>query len=99
MGFERAYVEVPYLKGLALLRLSKGAEAAAEFRKVLDHKGASWGLYNSLSYLGLAHASAMAGDPATAEKGYREFFTLWNDADKELPILKEARMEYSGNRK
>jgi hypothetical protein len=41
--YERAYPGVPYLRGLAYLRLHKGAEAAAEFQKIVDHKGASWG--------------------------------------------------------
>jgi eukaryotic-like serine/threonine-protein kinase len=98
-AFERAYAEVPYLKGLALIRLDKGAEAAAEFQKILDHKGATWGLFNSLSYLGLARASALAADKAKAGKAYRDFFEVWNDADGELPILKEARAEYNGKRK
>ena len=64
--YERAYPEAVYLRGLAYLRLRKGAEAAAEFQKIVDHKGASWGstwqypnwgLYYSISYLGLARAS------------------------------------------
>ena len=75
--YERAYPGVPYLRGLAYLRLHKGAEAAAEFQKILDHKGASWGstwlypnwgLYYSISYLGLARGSALAGDTAKARK-------------------------------
>ena len=41
--YERAYPEAVYLRGLAYLRLHKGVEAAAEFRKIVDHKGASWG--------------------------------------------------------
>lgn len=41
--YERAYPEVVYLRGLAYLGLHKGPEAAAEFQKILDHKGASWG--------------------------------------------------------
>ena len=40
--YERAYPEVVYLRGLAYLRLHKAPEAAAEFQKILDHKGASW---------------------------------------------------------
>ena len=61
----------------------KGAEAAAEFRKILDHKGASWGstwrypnwgLHYSISYLGLARALALAGDAATARRAYQDFF-------------------------
>jgi hypothetical protein len=36
---------------------------------------------------------------ARAEKAYRDFFAVWNDADKELPILKQARSEYNSNQK
>jgi hypothetical protein len=67
--YERAYPEAVYLRGLAYLRLHKGPEAAAEFRKILDYKGASWviryrswGLYYSFSSLGLAGASVLGGD-------------------------------------
>jgi tetratricopeptide (TPR) repeat protein len=93
--FERAYTEVPYLRGLALLRLHKGAEAAAEFQKILDHKGANWGLYYSLSHVGLARASALASDAAKAGKAFQDFFALWKDADSDLPILDEAKAEYA----
>src|ERR1700680_4476833 len=71
--YERAYPEAVYLRGLAYLRLHKGAAAAPESQKILDHKGASWGatwlypnwgLHYSISYLGLARASALAGDTA-----------------------------------
>ncbi len=102
--YERAYPGVAYLRGLAYLRLRKGAEAAAEFQKVLDHKGASWGstwlypnwgLYYSISYLGLARASALAGDTAKASKAFQDFFALWKDADPDLPNLKQAKAEYA----
>jgi tetratricopeptide (TPR) repeat protein len=102
--YERAYPEAVYLRGLAYLRLRKGVEAAAEFRKILDHKGASWGstwrfpnwgLYYSLSYLGLARGSALAGDTAKARKAFQDFFTLWKDADPDIPILLEAKKEYA----
>ncbi len=102
--YERAYPEVVYLRGLAYLRLHKGAEAAAEFRKILDHKGASWGstwrypnwgLHYSLSYLGLARASALAGDAAKARKAFQDFFALWKDADTDIPILQQAKAEYA----
>ncbi len=100
--YERAYPEVVYLRGLAYLRMHKGTDATAEFRKILDHKGASWGstwlypnwgLYYSISYLRLAQASALAGDTARARKAFQDFFTLWNDADSDIPILKQARAE------
>jgi serine/threonine protein kinase len=102
--YERAYPEAVYLRGLAYLRLHKGVEAAAEFQKILDHKGASWGstwlhpnwgLYYSISYLGLARASAVAGDTAKAAKAFQDFFALWKDADSDIPILKDAKAEYA----
>ena len=43
--YERAYPEVPYLRGLAFVRLSKNSEAASNFRKILDHKGPNWGVF------------------------------------------------------
>jgi serine/threonine protein kinase/tetratricopeptide (TPR) repeat protein len=102
--YERAYPEAVYLRGLAYLALREGAEAAAEFEKILDHKGANWGgawqhpywgQFYSLSYLGLARGSALAGDPAKARKAYQDFLTLWKDADPDIPILKEAKAEYA----
>ncbi len=93
--FERAYAEVPYLRGQAFLRLQRGAEAAAEFQKILDHKGANWGIYHSLSYFGLAGASLLAGDRVKASKGLEDFFAIWNGADLDLTILKDAKSEYA----
>jgi eukaryotic-like serine/threonine-protein kinase len=102
--YERAYPEAVYLRGLAYLRLHKGAEAAAEFQKILDHKGASWastwrfpnwGLYYSISYLGLARASVLAGDTAKAKVAYQDIFKLWKDADPDVPALQQAKAEYA----
>jgi tetratricopeptide (TPR) repeat protein/predicted Ser/Thr protein kinase len=100
--YERSYIEASYVRGLAYLRLHKGAEATAEFQKIVDHKGASWGatwvhpnwgLNYSLSYLGLARASALAGDTAKAKKAFQDFLALWKDADPDIPILKQAQAE------
>jgi predicted Ser/Thr protein kinase len=102
--YERSYLDAVYLRGLAYLRLHKGAEAAAEFQKIVDHKGANWGAtwvhpywgqFYSLSYLGLARGSALNGDPAKAGKAYQDFLTLWNDADFDIPILRQAKAEYA----
>ena len=101
--YERSYIDAAYLRGLAYLRLHKGAEAAAEFQKIVDHKGANWGatrvhpnwgLYYSLSYLGMARGFALAGDSAKAKKAFQDFFQLWKDADPDIPILKSAKAEY-----
>jgi hypothetical protein len=84
-----------YRRGLAGLYAGKSAEAAAEFRKILDHKGRNWGPQYSLAYLGLARAEALAGDAATAKKAYQDFFAAWKDADPDIPILIAARKEYA----
>jgi eukaryotic-like serine/threonine-protein kinase len=102
--YERSYIEASYVRGLAYLHLQKGAEATAEFHKIADHKGASWGatwvhpnwgLYYSLSYLGMARGSALAGDKARAGRAYQDFLSLWKDADPDIPILKQAKAEYT----
>jgi tetratricopeptide (TPR) repeat protein/predicted Ser/Thr protein kinase len=102
--YERAHPEVVYLRGLAYLGLREGAEAAAEFQKIADHKGANWGSdwqhpywgqFYSLSYLGLARAFALAGDTAKARAAYQDFLTLWKDADPDIPILMQAKAEYA----
>jgi eukaryotic-like serine/threonine-protein kinase len=102
--YERAYPEAVYLRGLAYLRLRKGAEAAAEFQRIVNHKGASWastwqspnwGLHYSLSYLGLARAYELTGDTVKARKAFQDFFALWKDADQDLPILKQTQAEYA----
>jgi serine/threonine protein kinase/tetratricopeptide (TPR) repeat protein len=102
--YERSYLEAVYLRGLACLRLRKGAEAVAEFQKIVDHKGASWGAtwvhpywgqYYSLSYLGMARGFAYAGETAKARKAFQDFFALWKDADPDIPILKQAKAEYA----
>jgi hypothetical protein len=85
--------------GLALLNLPQML-AAAEFRKILDHRGAYWmrmaGRPNyPLSNLGLARAEATSGDTAKARKAYQDLFALWKDADSDLAPLIQARKEYA----
>ncbi|MEO8052296.1 MAG: hypothetical protein ABI833_17945, partial [Acidobacteriota bacterium] len=105
--YERAHLDAVYLRGLAYLGLHKGAEAAAEFQKIVDHKGANWGSawrypywaqFYSLSYLGVARGAALAGDRAKAKKAFQDFFELWKDADPDLRILYQAKAEYAALR-
>ena len=42
-------------------------------------------------YCGIGRAYAMAGDTAKARSAYQDFFTLWKDADPDIPTLKEAQ--------
>jgi tetratricopeptide (TPR) repeat protein len=84
-----------YIRAQAYLRQKAGAEARAEFQKILDHRG--WDptsyLY-PLAHLGLARAAALTGDVAGSRKAYQDFFALWKDADADLPILIAAKKEY-----
>jgi tetratricopeptide (TPR) repeat protein len=85
-----------YLRGQAYLRRKAGAEAAAEFQKILDHRG--WDPASPLwplAHLGLARAAALSADSDRSRQAYEAFLSLWKDADPELPILAEARKDYS----
>jgi eukaryotic-like serine/threonine-protein kinase len=84
-----------YVRGQALLQLHDGKAAAAEFEKILAHQGVVDNfLLGSLAHLGLARARNLSGDAAGARTEYQNFFTLWKDADPELPILQQARAEF-----
>ena len=85
-----------YLRGEAQLLLKRGAQAAVEFRSVIDHRGeqADSPLY-PLAHLGLARALALGVDRAEARQAYSALFTLWKDADPDLRPLREARTEFA----
>jgi serine/threonine protein kinase/tetratricopeptide (TPR) repeat protein len=84
------------VRGEAYLRLREGAKAAAEYQKILDHRGFDTvsPLY-SLARLGLGRAYALQGDTAKARTAYQDFLATWKDADPDVPILKEAKAEYA----
>ncbi len=85
-----------YLRGLSYLRLGQGKEAAAEFQKILAHRaGFVSGWTYPLARLGLAQALALQGDTANARIAYQDFLALWKDADPDIPILKQAKVEYA----
>ena len=85
-----------YIRGSAYLAQTNGAAAAAEFQKFLDHPGIIQNfLLGSLARLQLGRAYAISGDTAKAKAAYQDFFTLWKDADADIPILKEAKAEYA----
>ena len=85
-----------YIRGQAYLLLRRGGEAAAEFEKILDHRGITINEpIGALAHLQLGRAYALAGDPAKAKVAYQDFFRLWKDADPDIPILKQAKVEYA----
>jgi len=85
-----------YLRGEAYLALRKGEQAAAEFRKVLDHRGIVVSdPIGALVHLQLARAFASSGERSKAASAYADFLNLWKDADGDIPILNQARSEYA----
>jgi eukaryotic-like serine/threonine-protein kinase len=84
-----------YVRGEALLAAHQGAEAAIQFQKILDHRGVVGSdPIGALAHLQLGRAFVLAGDKAKAKAAYDDFFTLWREADPDVPILKRARTEY-----
>jgi hypothetical protein len=94
-----------YVRGEAYLAAGKGSAAAAEFQKILDHSGIVWNCWTgALAHLGVARANALQsrtsqGADADAARvralaAYKDFLTLWKDADADIPILKQAKAEY-----
>jgi tetratricopeptide (TPR) repeat protein len=83
------------LRGEAFLRLHDGAKAAAEYQRILDHRGVDpMSVFYSLAHLGSGRAYAQQGDSTKARAAYQDFFAVWKDADPETPILKTAKAEY-----
>ncbi|MGB9432045.1 MAG: serine/threonine-protein kinase [Candidatus Acidiferrum sp.] len=95
-----------YTRGQAYLAMGNAEEAAAEFQKIIEHSGIVWNCWTgSLAHLGLARAYAMESKSSQeadagaargrALSGYRDFFTLWKNADADIRILNEAKAEYT----
>jgi serine/threonine protein kinase/tetratricopeptide (TPR) repeat protein len=95
-----------YVRGEAYLAAGQGSSAAAEFHKILDHSGIVWNCWTgALAHLGLARANALEartsqGADADAARtralsAYKDFLTLWKDADPGIPVLKQAKAEYA----
>jgi eukaryotic-like serine/threonine-protein kinase len=85
-----------YIRGEAYLAGGQGAAAAAEFQKILDHRGLVQNCpTGALAHLGLARAYGLQDDTDNAKAAYQDFLTLWKGADPDIPILKQAKAEYA----
>ena len=95
-----------YVRGEAYLAAGQGGAAAAEYQKILDHSGIVWNCWTgALAHLGVARANALQaktsqGADADAARvralaAYKDFLTLWKDADPDIPILIAAKSEYA----
>ena len=84
-----------YIRGEAYLGAHRWPEAAAEFQKILSHRGlVANDPIGPLARLNLARAYAGQHDGAKAKENYEDFLALWKDADPDVPVLKQARNEY-----
>jgi len=85
-----------YLRGQSYLMARQGKEAAAEFQKIMDHRGIVLNYpLGALARIGLARAYAAQGDSAKAGTAYLEFLNFWKGADPDIPILQQAKAEYA----
>src|ERR1017187_5529994 len=93
------YIYPAYLRGQAHLLAHNADAAAAEFQKLLDHRGIVLNFVTgALAHLQLGRAYATAGDTAKAKRAYQDFFALWKDADSDIPMLSQAKAEYANLR-
>ncbi len=84
-----------FVRGEAYLAARQGSEAAAEFQKILDHRGLVLNQpIGALAHLGLGRAYVLQGDIPKAKAAYQDFLTLWKDADPDIPVLQQAKAEY-----
>jgi eukaryotic-like serine/threonine-protein kinase len=85
-----------YVRGQAYLLLHQGDQAATEFQKLLDHRGVVMNCpLGALAHLELGRAYAMQGNTPDAKAVYKDFLTLWKDADPYIPVLKQAKAEFA----
>ena len=85
-----------YVRGGALVAAHRYTDAVAEFQKILHHRGiVGADPIGALAHLQLARAFVLSKDPIKAKAAYQDFLTLWQDADSDIPIFKQAKAEYA----
>jgi tetratricopeptide (TPR) repeat protein len=85
-----------YIRGQAYLAQKNGPAAIAEFQKFYDHANLVVNnVLAALAHLQMARAYVLAGNSSKAKNYYQDFFFIWKNADSDVPILKEAKAEYS----
>jgi eukaryotic-like serine/threonine-protein kinase len=95
-----------YVRGEAYFAAGQSSAAASEFQKIVDHSGIVGNCWTgALAHLGIARANALEsrisrGEAADAARkrarvAYKDFLTLWKEADPDVPILQQAKQEYA----
>ncbi len=91
----------PYIRGQAYLLLKQPEAAEVEFRKILGHSGMVWNCWTgAMAKVGLARSLAQAAEHSPeglpkARTAYSDFLALWNGADPDAVVLKQAKAEYA----
>ena len=89
-------LDAAYVRGEAFVAAHEYAKGAAEFQKILDHRGiVGADPIGVLAHLQLGRTFALAGDQVKAKLAYEDFLTRWKDADSDVPILVQAKAEYA----
>jgi DNA-binding winged helix-turn-helix (wHTH) protein/tetratricopeptide (TPR) repeat protein len=88
-----------YVRGQAYVAAGDGQAALREFQKLTDHSSfmVNYPL-GPLARLELARAYSRTGDLEKARQSCNDFFQVWKDADPEIAVLKEAKMECTDGR-
>ncbi|MEP6962406.1 MAG: hypothetical protein ABI995_10010, partial [Acidobacteriota bacterium] len=85
-----------YVRGLAYMALGMAEQAAVEFGRILTHPGLAGGdPVDAAARRQLARALELAGDKTKSRAAYQDFLTSWQDANPDIPILKQAKAEYA----
>jgi serine/threonine protein kinase/tetratricopeptide (TPR) repeat protein len=85
-----------FIAGYAALHLKRWDEATSAFDTMIRQRnkiGMSPAI--AICHIMAARAHAGAGRVEDARKRYQEAFTLWKDADADLPLLVQARQEFA----
>ena len=85
-----------YVRGMAYIAEHKGAEAAFEFQKIIDHRGVVVSdPIGALAHWQLGRAYGLAGDMSRAKSAYQDFLALWTNADADIPVFQSAKREHA----
>jgi predicted Zn-dependent protease len=95
MVYGRANTGLLYARGMTYLEAKQGAQAVQEFQRVVDMRSINMDPITSLAKLGLARAYAVEGDKTNSRMAYQDFLALWNNADPDVPLLKQVKAEYA----
>ncbi len=94
--FERGSPYVTIQKGWALLGAGRTTEAIAAFERALANRYVvePSAIFPAV-HVWLARARLKNGDREGATRHYQDALAFWKDADRDLPLLVEARREYA----